>query len=91
MFERARIAAASLRDDFHTHVARYSNEMRVRMVWEQQITGDLHSALDEKQIVPYLQPLVNAEGQVVGAEALVRCIEMKKSIDDVEMVDITKI
>ncbi len=25
------------------------------------------------------------------AEALVRCIEMKKSIDDVEMVDITKI
>jgi carbamoyl-phosphate synthase large subunit len=25
------------------------------------------------------------------AEALVKCIEMKKSIDDVEMVDITKI
>lgn len=72
MFDRARIAASSLRSDYHTHVAWYNDEMRVRMVWEQQITGDLPVALAERQIVPYLQPLVDAAGKVVGAEALVR-------------------
>ena len=72
MFDRARIAASSVREDYHTHIARYDDDMRVRMIWEQQITGDLKTALNERQIVPYLQPLVNSEGRVVGAEALVR-------------------
>ena len=72
MFDRARIAASSLRNDYHTHIAWYDDRMRVNMLWEQQISGDLHCALSEKQIVPYLQPLVDASGKVVGAEALVR-------------------
>ena len=72
MFDRARIAASSLRNDFHTHIAWYDDRMRDNLLWEQQITGDLKNALTERQIVPYLQPLVDASGKVVGAEALVR-------------------
>ena len=72
MFDRARIAASSLRNDFHTHIAHYDDKMRVEMLWEQQISGDLPDALRERQIVPYLQPLVDEAGRVVGAEALVR-------------------
>ena len=72
MFDRARIAAAGLRNDFHTHIAWYDDRMRDNLLWEQQITGDLKNALTERQIVPYLQPLVDASGKVVGAEALVR-------------------
>ena len=72
MFDRARIAASSLRNEYHTHIAWYDDRMRVNMLWEQQITGDLQCALTERQIVPYLQPLVDATGKVVGGEALVR-------------------
>ena len=72
MFDRARIACASLQNDYHTHVARYDDAMRVNMVWEQQITGELHNAIKTRQIIPYLQPLVDVSGRVVGAEALVR-------------------
>lgn len=72
MFDRARIAASSLRSDFHTHIAWYDDRMRENLLWEQEITGDLQDALARRQIVPYLQPLVNNSGKVVGAEALVR-------------------
>ena len=72
MFDRARIAASSVRNDYHTHIAWYDDALRVQLVWEQQISGDLRGALAERQIVPYLQPLVDADGRVVGAEALVR-------------------
>ncbi len=72
MFDRARIAASSLRRDFKTHIAWYDEKMRVNMLWEQEISGDLPNAIRQRQIVPYLQPLVDAGGRVVGAEALVR-------------------
>ncbi len=72
MFDRARIAASGLRNDFHTHVAWYDEKVRENMLWEQQISGDLENAILQRQIVPYLQPLVNDSGKVVGAEALVR-------------------
>ena len=72
MFDRARIAAAGLRNDYHTHIAWYDDRMRENLLWEQEITGDLQNALAERQIVPYLQPLVDRSGKVVGAEALVR-------------------
>lgn len=72
MIDRARIAASGLRNDYHTHIAWYDDRMRENLIWEQEITGDLKNALTERQIVPYLQPLVDASGKVVGAEALVR-------------------
>ena len=74
MFDRARIAEASIDNNFTNHIAYYGEDMRKKMLWEQEISSELKRALEEKQIRPYLQPLVDTEGKIVGAEALVRWI-----------------
>ncbi|MBR6402174.1 MAG: EAL domain-containing protein [Eubacterium sp.] len=72
MFDRARIALSTIKDDYHTYIAYFDSEMREKVLWEQKITTQLSGALTEGQIVPFLQPIVDAEKKVVGAEALVR-------------------
>ena len=39
-----------------------------------QISEELGAALEEGQIRPWLQPIVDRDGKTIGAEALVRCI-----------------
>lgn len=72
MFDRARIAAASLENDYSTHFAWYNDDMRKKMLWEQELSNELADALESGQVVPYLQPMVDTEQRIVGAEALVR-------------------
>ncbi|MBP3807726.1 MAG: EAL domain-containing protein [Eubacterium sp.] len=72
MFDRARIALSTIKDDYHTYIAYYDSKMRENVLWEQKITTQLGVAIKERQIIPYLQPIVNKEGSVVGGEALVR-------------------
>ncbi|MBQ2054138.1 MAG: EAL domain-containing protein [Eubacterium sp.] len=72
MFDRARIALSTIKDDYHTYIAYYDSKMRETVLWEQKITTQLGVAIKERQIIPYLQPIVNKEGSVVGGEALVR-------------------
>lgn len=74
MFDRARMAVTGIKNDLHTHIAWYDDKMRSKMVWEQEISSSLETAIKERQIIPYLQPLVNSERQIIGAEALVRWI-----------------
>ena len=74
MFDRARIALAPIKGDYQTVVAYYDEEMRKNALWGQHISTQLHTALAEKQIRPFLQPIVDRDGKVVGAEALVRWI-----------------
>lgn len=72
MFDRARLALTEIKDSYHKHIGLYDDEMRKRVLWSQYISNQLIDALEQKQIVPYLQPMVNVSGRVVGAEALVR-------------------
>ena len=72
MFDRARIALSTIKDDYHTYIAYFDSEMREKVLWEQKITTQLSMALSEGQIVPFLQPIVDEKSRVVGAEALVR-------------------
>ena len=72
MFDRARMALSTIKNDYKTYIAFYDDKMRDDVLWEQHITTDLADALKNNQIVPFLQPIVNAEQKVVGAEALVR-------------------
>ena len=44
------------------------------MVWDQEISSQLDVAIAENQVVPYLQPIADTSGKIVGAEALVRWI-----------------
>lgn len=74
MFDRAHMALETIKGEYKRHVAFYSDEMRDRMLWEQRISMQLGDAIAARQIRPYLQPIVDGEGRIAGAEALVRWI-----------------
>ena len=74
MFDRARLALSSVKDEYQTHVAYYDDKMRQKVLWEQHISTQLMEAIEKRQIVPYLQPIVDQSGKVAGAEALARWI-----------------
>ena len=74
MFDRAHMAIAPIKNDYKTHIAFYDEARRREVLWSRHITTELSTALAERQIRPYLQPIVDQEGHVVGAEALVRWI-----------------
>ena len=74
MVDRARMAQTTIKNDYHTHIAYYDEEMREKSLWNQHISAELHDALRNRDVCPYLQPLVDGNGKVVGAEALVRWI-----------------
>jgi EAL domain-containing protein (putative c-di-GMP-specific phosphodiesterase class I) len=44
------------------------------MLWNQEISAQLDAAIEQNQIVPYLQPIADRSGKIVGAEALARWI-----------------
>ncbi|MBQ6504145.1 MAG: EAL domain-containing protein [Flexilinea sp.] len=72
MFDRARMALTTIKNEFQTHIAYYDDDMREKVLWDQMISTQLSEALATKQVQPYLQPVVDVNGNVVGAEALVR-------------------
>ena len=72
MFDRAHMAQSTIKNDYKKHVALYDDTMREKTLWDQRISTMLPDALAKGQIVPYLQAMVDTDGHVVGAEALVR-------------------
>ncbi len=74
MFDRAHMALMTIKGDYKRHVAFYDARMREQMLWDQQLSSQLEGALREGQIRPYLQAIMNSDGTIVGAEALVRWI-----------------
>ncbi len=80
MFDRAMLAAESIKDDYHFHIAWYDDSMRDKVVWNRLISGELNAALKKELIRPWLQPIVDGDGKTVGAEALVRWIHPEEGI-----------
>jgi diguanylate cyclase (GGDEF)-like protein len=74
MFDRAHLALSTIQEEYQTHIAYYDDEIRNKVLWNQHISSQLHQAIIERQMQPYLQPIVDKEGKVIGAEALVRWI-----------------
>ena len=74
MFDRAHLALSRIRDDYKTHIAYYDSKLREKVLWDQKISSMLHDAIAGMQIRPYLQPITDRNGKVVGAEALARWI-----------------
>ena len=72
MMDRARMAFSSIKDNYQVFISYYDEEMRSKVLWDQSISSQLSNAIKKKQILPYLQPIVNNDGKAVGAEALVR-------------------
>ena len=78
MFDRAKLAMSTITDKYTTELAYYNEELRNKVLEEQWIISDLPKALVENQIQPYLQPIVDKNGNIVGAEALARWIHPEK-------------
>ena len=74
MFDRALLAMSTIKDEYQTHIAFYDEKIRNDVLWAQHISAQLKEALRKRNVVPYLQPIVDAGGKIVGAEALARWI-----------------
>ena len=72
MFDRARLALSTIQDNYQKHIAWYDDEMRTSVIWRQRLSGQMTDAIAKQQIIPYLQPITDRNGIVVGTEALVR-------------------
>ena len=72
MFDRAQLALSSVKNEYNKHIAFYDNKMRKQVMWDQMISAQIEKAIEEKQVRPYLQPIVDNNGIIIGAEALIR-------------------
>ena len=74
MFDRALLAMLTIKEEYQTHIAFYDEKIRSEVLWAQHISAQLTDALRKRNVVPYLQPIVDKDGRIVGAEALARWI-----------------
>ena len=78
MFDRAHMAQQTIKNDYKRHIAMYDDAMRDRAMQDQNIALELPDALSAGDIQPYLQAIVDKDGTVIGAEALVRWIHPQR-------------
>ena len=78
MFDRAHLAQTSIKNEYNTHIAIYDDKMREQVLWSQKISAELEGAIENREIVPFLQPIVDNKGNIIGAEALVRWLHPKE-------------
>ncbi len=80
MCDRARMAITSIKGSFHKRVAYYNDTLRDNIMHEQELITDLDHAIASGEIMMYLQPQMDGEGNMKGAEALVRWIHGEKGM-----------
>ena len=73
MYDRASLAAASVKGRYDVRIATYNESLREQLLREQEIVMEMSAALESGQFEPWYQPQYNhATGALIGAEALVR-------------------
>ena len=80
MCDRARMAISSIKGSFQKRVAYYNDTLRDNIMYEQELIADLEHAITSGEIQMYLQPQMDSEGTMRGAEALVRWIHSEKGM-----------
>lgn len=80
MCDRARMAITSIKGSFHKRVAYYDDTLRDNILYEQELITDLEHAIQTGEIRMYLQPQMDCEGRMLGAEALVRWVHSEKGM-----------
>lgn len=74
-FDRAKLAADTVRNTFTKAIGIYDDSLRESEVFAEQLLDDFHSAIHEKQFLVYYQPKFNIQCEtpmLSSAEALVR-------------------
>jgi diguanylate cyclase (GGDEF)-like protein len=72
MCDRARMALDTIKDNRLVRVAYYEDRMYDQLLLEQELAVDLPTALERGQMKLYVQPQVDKDGQLLGAETLLR-------------------
>ncbi len=81
MLDKATLAQSVIKGNYTVSVNFYSEKLRDEMLSEQEISGEMATALAEEQFVVYFQPQYNhSTGMLVGAEALVRWLHPQKGM-----------
>ena len=80
MCDRAYMACKSIKRDNACEIAWYSDEMLVNALLEKEILSSFDFAIINRQFGMYLQPQVDKDGDVFGAEALARWIHPDNGI-----------
>ena len=80
MCDRAHLALSLLRSESGNRVAFYDDALMERTLREKEILGSFEEGLSKRQLVVYLQPQVSTEGELLGAEALVRWNHPEKGL-----------
>ena len=80
MCDRAISCISGIKEDYRKCVEYYSEEARLSLKREQELIAEMDQALEQRDITIFLQPIVSADGKVVGAEALARWIHPEKGI-----------
>ena len=72
MCDRANMALRTIKNDYNMVCAYYDDGMMNQVIKSKHMISEFDTAIEEKQFVMYLQPQVDTDGNVLGAEALVR-------------------
>lgn len=72
LYDRARIALLLIKNEYDKTFSYYDDTMMRQLVREKELVGEFDKALEEKQFLMFLQPQMSVDGEMVGAEALVR-------------------
>ncbi len=81
MLDKATLAQSAIKGNYAKTVNFYTDALRDEMLSEQEISSDMHAALEEEQFILHYQPQYNhSTGMLVGAEALVRWVHPQKGI-----------
>ena len=72
MCDRANAALRTIRDNHNELVAYFDDDMMRSSLFEHEVISGFNQALEEEQFHMYLQPIAFEDGNILGAEALVR-------------------
>ncbi len=80
MYDKANMAIEYCRDDYNEFMVIYSKDMMERLIYEKEMISDFDGALKNNEFKLFLQPQIQRDGSLKGAEALVRWEHPKKGL-----------
>lgn len=81
MCDRAEMVIRTIKGNYLKRIAYYDDELRVRMLEEQQLTNDMQNGLNNGEFCIFLQPIYDVNSDhIMTAEALVRWNHATKGI-----------
>lgn len=80
MCDKANIAGGTIKNNYQKRIAFYNTVQLIQSLKEKSIIGEFECALNKEEFAMFLQPQVDAKGQIQGAEALVRWIHPEKGV-----------